>query len=141
MTWLVTTQLLHGELTLLTTGEDYPMLAGNLVALFFSAFLCIGLSIIYSQKDPAPPRPAPAGHLAGSGLQLAQEEAGPAHGSGGGVGQEVGGSTRGRRQQWRRLSCQAAAGHQAALKLAASEGCHNSGREQLVAALTAQLDA
>ncbi|KAL6748794.1 urea active transporter [Haematococcus lacustris] len=51
MTWLVTTQLLHGELTLLTTGEDYPMLAGNLVALFFSAFLCIGLSIIYPQKD------------------------------------------------------------------------------------------
>ncbi|KAL6756843.1 hypothetical protein V8C86DRAFT_1810197 [Haematococcus lacustris] len=51
MTWLVTTYTLYGELTLDTTGQDYPMLAGNLVALFFSAFLCIGLSFISPQKD------------------------------------------------------------------------------------------
>ncbi|GFH29189.1 hypothetical protein HaLaN_27814 [Haematococcus lacustris] len=49
-----------------------------------------------------------------------------AAGSEGGVGQEVGGSTRGRHQQRRRQSCRAAAGHQAALKLAGSKAEDNT---------------
>ncbi|MEW5297150.1 MAG: hypothetical protein WDW36_000377 [Sanguina aurantia] len=50
LTWLVVAaQLNGGVLTLETTGQDYPMLAGNLVALFFSAALCIALSYIWPQ--------------------------------------------------------------------------------------------
>ncbi|RIB16000.1 Sodium/solute symporter [Gigaspora rosea] len=40
--WLVTAQKLHGEITLASTGENYPMLAGNLyVFLFFFFFFYI----------------------------------------------------------------------------------------------------
>ncbi|GIL54634.1 hypothetical protein Vafri_10364 [Volvox africanus] len=50
MTWLITAAKLNdGKLTLDTTGQDYPMLAGNLVALFFSMILCIILSYIFPQ--------------------------------------------------------------------------------------------
>ena len=31
--------------------QDYPMLAGNLVALFFSAFLCIALTYMFPRED------------------------------------------------------------------------------------------
>ncbi|GIL80103.1 hypothetical protein Vretimale_12924 [Volvox reticuliferus] len=50
MTWLITAAKLNdGKLNLDTTGQDYPMLAGNLVALFFSMILCIILSYIFPQ--------------------------------------------------------------------------------------------
>ncbi|GLC49761.1 hypothetical protein PLESTB_000288700 [Pleodorina starrii] len=50
MTWLITAaKLNNGVLNLDTTGQDYPMLAGNLVALFFSMILCIVLSYIFPQ--------------------------------------------------------------------------------------------
>lgn len=38
MAWLVCAKSLYGELTIVTTFEDYPMLAGNLVALCSPAF-------------------------------------------------------------------------------------------------------
>ncbi len=48
MTWLVTAATLNdGVINLKTTGQDYPMLAGNLVALFFSAIVCVVLSFIF----------------------------------------------------------------------------------------------
>ena len=50
MTWLiVAAKLNNGVLSLNTTGQDYPMLAGNLVALFLSMILCIILSYIFPQ--------------------------------------------------------------------------------------------
>ncbi|GLI71221.1 hypothetical protein VaNZ11_016286 [Volvox africanus] len=50
MTWLIAAAKLNdGKLNLDTTGQDYPMLAGNLVALFFSMILCIILSYIFPQ--------------------------------------------------------------------------------------------
>ncbi|GFR49725.1 hypothetical protein Agub_g11881, partial [Astrephomene gubernaculifera] len=49
-TWLITAAKLNdGVLNLDTTGQDYPMLAGNLVALFFSMALCVVLSYIFPQ--------------------------------------------------------------------------------------------
>jgi uncharacterized membrane protein YeaQ/YmgE (transglycosylase-associated protein family) len=48
--WLVTAQVLDGEITLATTGGDYPMLAGNLVAIFLSAFVCIAISLTQRQN-------------------------------------------------------------------------------------------
>lgn len=51
MTWLITAAKLNdGKVTLDTTGQDYPMLAGNLVALFFSAIICIVLTYIFPQN-------------------------------------------------------------------------------------------
>mmetsp|Transcript_26647 Transcript_26647/g.68655 ORF Transcript_26647/g.68655 Transcript_26647/m.68655 type:complete len:685 (+) Transcript_26647:445-2499(+) len=50
MTWLVTAATLNdGVVDLDTTAQDYPMLAGNLVALVFSSILCIILSFIFPQ--------------------------------------------------------------------------------------------
>ncbi|GAX77380.1 hypothetical protein CEUSTIGMA_g4826.t1 [Chlamydomonas eustigma] len=49
MTWLVTAYTLYGEVNLTTTGENFPMMAGNLVALVFSALLCTILTYIYPQ--------------------------------------------------------------------------------------------
>ena len=40
---------MYGDVNKTTTGENYPMLAGNLVALFISMFLCIVLSYMYPQ--------------------------------------------------------------------------------------------
>ncbi|KAG2494462.1 hypothetical protein HYH03_007514 [Edaphochlamys debaryana] len=51
MTWLITAAKLNdGKINLDTTGQDYPMLAGNLVALFFSMILCITFSFIWPQN-------------------------------------------------------------------------------------------
>ena len=50
MTWLICAAKLNdGVVNLDTTGQDYPMLAGNLVALFFSMILCIILSYVWPQ--------------------------------------------------------------------------------------------
>ncbi|GAA5857573.1 hypothetical protein JCM8547_004278 [Rhodosporidiobolus lusitaniae] len=39
--WLVTAKCLYGELTVATTGDDYPMLAGNVASLFISGLICV----------------------------------------------------------------------------------------------------
>jgi len=49
ITWLVCAKGLYGEVTVATTGMDYPMLAGNLVALFFSAMITAAVSWMYPQ--------------------------------------------------------------------------------------------
>ncbi len=38
-----------GVVNLKTTGQNYPMLAGNLVALFVSTIICVTLSYIFPQ--------------------------------------------------------------------------------------------
>lgn len=40
-------KLNDGVVTRVTTGQDYPMLAGNLVSLVFGALLCIVLSFVW----------------------------------------------------------------------------------------------
>jgi urea-proton symporter len=50
ITWLVTAQSLSGEITLESTGADYPMLAGNLVAIFLSAIITAGVSLMAPQN-------------------------------------------------------------------------------------------
>ncbi len=48
MTWLITAaQLNDGEISIATTGQDYPMLAGNLVALCIGAIVTTVLSYIW----------------------------------------------------------------------------------------------
>lgn len=50
ITWIVTAhQLNDGVVDKKTTGQDYPMLAGNLVSLFLSAIICTVLTYIWPQ--------------------------------------------------------------------------------------------
>lgn len=46
ITWFATTYGLYGEITVDTTNENLPMMAGNLVALFSPAITCVGLTLI-----------------------------------------------------------------------------------------------
>uniref|UniRef100_A0A7S3Y3H0 Urea transporter n=1 Tax=Heterosigma akashiwo TaxID=2829 RepID=A0A7S3Y3H0_HETAK len=46
ITWLVTAAGIDGEVTLASTGGNYPMLAGNLVAILSSGFICIVWSLV-----------------------------------------------------------------------------------------------
>ncbi|EIE20547.1 urea active transporter-like protein [Coccomyxa subellipsoidea C-169] len=46
MSWLISAKTLEGELTLYSTGQDYPMLIGNLVAIFSSGIICTVMSLI-----------------------------------------------------------------------------------------------
>lgn len=41
----MSTQALEGEITLVTTGKNYPMLTGNLVAICFSGIVCTWVSL------------------------------------------------------------------------------------------------
>jgi SSS family transporter len=45
LVWLLTAQLYAGSITIDTLGGNYPMLGGNLAAIFVSAFVCIGISL------------------------------------------------------------------------------------------------
>jgi Na+/proline symporter len=45
--WIVTAQKLSGELTVDTLGANYPMLAGNVVALVSPCIIIAILTIIY----------------------------------------------------------------------------------------------
>ncbi|RIA94085.1 Sodium:solute symporter family-domain-containing protein [Glomus cerebriforme] len=45
--WLVTAKKLDGEITLLSTGGNYPMLAGNLTSLIISGLVSTILSLIH----------------------------------------------------------------------------------------------
>ncbi|KAI9490942.1 Sodium:solute symporter family-domain-containing protein [Zychaea mexicana] len=48
--WLVTTKSLYGEITVFTSNQNYPMLAGNLVALFSPLFIILPLSFIWPEN-------------------------------------------------------------------------------------------
>ena len=50
ITWCVTAKALTGEVTIATLGGDYPMLAGNVVAIGLSALVCIVVSMIKPQN-------------------------------------------------------------------------------------------
>ncbi|CAN0239790.1 unnamed protein product [Scytosiphon promiscuus] len=43
--WLVSAQALEGEITLASTGANYPMLTGNLIAICFSGIVCTVISL------------------------------------------------------------------------------------------------
>ncbi len=42
----------YGELSLSTTGLDYPMLAGNLASILISIFVCVAVSLIKPDEKP-----------------------------------------------------------------------------------------
>jgi len=44
--WLVAANALHGEITIKSTGENYPMLAGNLVSLIVSGLVATVVSLV-----------------------------------------------------------------------------------------------
>ncbi|CAN0316081.1 unnamed protein product [Ascophyllum nodosum] len=44
--WLVSAAALEGEVTVDSTGENFPMLVGNLVAICFSGIVCITVSLM-----------------------------------------------------------------------------------------------
>lgn len=46
ITWLLWARIGYGEVTKKTTGKNYPMLAGNLVAILSSGLICIIVSLI-----------------------------------------------------------------------------------------------
>eukprot|EP00775_Hariotina_reticulata_P012232 gene12232-12370_t len=50
ITWLVVAKSLSGELTINSLGGDFPMLAGNVVAIGFSGLVCVVLSLIKPQN-------------------------------------------------------------------------------------------
>lgn len=50
MTWLVTAGTLYHSVTVDTTGEQYPLVAGNLVSLLVSAIITIVWSLIWPQN-------------------------------------------------------------------------------------------
>lgn len=45
LVWLLTAQLYAGSITIDTLGGNYPMLGGNLAAIFVSMFVCVGISL------------------------------------------------------------------------------------------------
>jgi hypothetical protein len=45
ITWLVTAKSLYGKVNVTTLGMNYPMLTGNLFALFFSSFIMVAVSL------------------------------------------------------------------------------------------------
>jgi len=50
ITWIVTAKGLTGAVTIETLGGDFPMLAGNVVAIGLSALVCIGVSLVRPQN-------------------------------------------------------------------------------------------
>jgi Na+/proline symporter len=50
ITWLATARALSGTLSIATLGGDFPMLAGNVTAIGFSALLCTVISLIKPQN-------------------------------------------------------------------------------------------
>lgn len=50
ITWCVTAKALAGTVTIDTLGGDFPMLAGNVVAIGLSAVVCIVVSYIKPQN-------------------------------------------------------------------------------------------
>ncbi|QKX53391.1 uncharacterized protein TRUGW13939_00470 [Talaromyces rugulosus] len=49
--WLVTAKSLYGELTVATTGQNYPMLAGNVAALLSPLIFIPILTLIFGQQN------------------------------------------------------------------------------------------
>mmetsp|Transcript_3555 Transcript_3555/g.10340 ORF Transcript_3555/g.10340 Transcript_3555/m.10340 type:complete len:694 (-) Transcript_3555:691-2772(-) len=50
--WLIWAKVGYGELTLATTGKDYPMLAGNLASMLVGMFVTIAVSLIKPDDKP-----------------------------------------------------------------------------------------
>eukprot|EP00803_Ostreobium_quekettii_P003267 evm.model.scf_1162.4 EVM.evm.TU.scf_1162.4 scf_1162:26896-29628(+) len=50
VTWLMWAEVGYGEVTVDTTGKDYPMLAGNLTSILSSGFICIFISWLYPEE-------------------------------------------------------------------------------------------
>ncbi|KAK0527832.1 hypothetical protein OC834_002077 [Tilletia horrida] len=50
MSWLVTAKALFGELTVDTTGADYPVLVGNLVAIMVPILILVPASYLYPEN-------------------------------------------------------------------------------------------
>jgi Na+/proline symporter len=50
VTWCVTAKAMTGSVTIDTLGGDYPMLAGNVVAIVLSALVCVVVSLIKPQN-------------------------------------------------------------------------------------------
>ncbi|CDR99935.1 hypothetical protein [Sporisorium scitamineum] len=51
ITWLVTAATLEGEVTVASTGKDYPTLAGNVVSLCVSAIITLVGSVMRPEKE------------------------------------------------------------------------------------------
>jgi hypothetical protein len=51
ISWIVTAQALEGAITVDTLGKDYPMLTGNLVAIFSSALIHVGYSLFIDPQE------------------------------------------------------------------------------------------
>lgn len=47
--WLVTTSAMYGELTVETTGSNYPMLAGNLASLLIGGVVSVTATLIWPE--------------------------------------------------------------------------------------------
>jgi Na+/proline symporter len=45
-TWLAVTQSMYGEITVLSTSQNYPMMSGNIVALISPIFVTVTISLI-----------------------------------------------------------------------------------------------
>jgi urea-proton symporter len=50
ITWVCVAKGLYGAVTIDTLGNDFPMLAGNLVAIIFSAIICTIVSLVKPQN-------------------------------------------------------------------------------------------
>lgn len=50
--WLGEAKAYYGEITLSSTGQDYPTLAGNLAALATGAIVTISVSLLFPDKVP-----------------------------------------------------------------------------------------
>eukprot|EP00803_Ostreobium_quekettii_P010419 evm.model.scf_2415.2 EVM.evm.TU.scf_2415.2 scf_2415:11208-16306(+) len=50
ITWLVWAKVGYEEITVDTTGKDFPMLAGNLMSILSSGFICVVISLIYPEE-------------------------------------------------------------------------------------------
>ena len=78
--WVVTAHGLTGKVTIDTLGGDYPMLAGNLVAICLSGIICVVLSYLKPQNyNWAEMRDIPLGERGGgAGRQLHRMNCGQA---------------------------------------------------------------
>lgn len=50
--WLACTQIMNGEITILTTGLNPPLLTGNIFSVGISAILVVAISLICPDKVP-----------------------------------------------------------------------------------------
>jgi len=51
--WLVEAKVYYGELTISTTGENYPTLAGNIAAIMTGLIVTVSVSLVFPDKTAA----------------------------------------------------------------------------------------